>query len=141
MSIVPYGYRIEHGKAVIEEEKQEQIRLLYLAFLEGNSLPKCGGISGLNKPTPTLWRMVRNDVYRGSGFYPQMVETELIEKVQVMIKERARAPGGGRKKREPLPVRTEFINGLLATVEDDADPFLRAESIYESVVAVDWTYD
>ena len=33
MSHVPYGYRIENGKAVIDEEKAAQVRKLYEGYL------------------------------------------------------------------------------------------------------------
>jgi hypothetical protein len=38
MSHTPYGYKIENGIAVIDEEKADKIRFLYESYLSGLSL-------------------------------------------------------------------------------------------------------
>ena len=38
MGHTPYGYRTENGKAVIDEEKAQQIRNLYRNYLDGMAL-------------------------------------------------------------------------------------------------------
>ena len=46
MSHIPYGYRIENGKAVIDEKAAEQVRTLFNAYLSGDSMHTAAGKAG-----------------------------------------------------------------------------------------------
>lgn len=51
MEHTPYGYRIENGKAVIDEKTAEQVRLMYRLYLDGAGLctaAEKAGISALH---------------------------------------------------------------------------------------------
>lgn len=47
MGHTPYGYRIENGKAVIDEKKAQQIRNLYRNYLDGMALAKAAHEAGI----------------------------------------------------------------------------------------------
>ena len=47
MGHTPYGYKIENGKAVVDEEKSKQIKLLFEAYLSGDSLVDAAKKAGI----------------------------------------------------------------------------------------------
>ena len=47
MAHIPYGYRIENGKAIIDKAKSEQIKLLFEAYLSGDSLANAAKKAGI----------------------------------------------------------------------------------------------
>jgi len=56
MGHTPYGYKIENGKAVVDQEKSEKIKLLFEAYLPGDSLAtaaKKAGIKAFHAGTET----------------------------------------------------------------------------------------
>ena len=70
MGHTPFGYRIENGKAVIDEAAASQVRNLYKNYLSGLSLYQCcEGKPGLtfSMQVPS---MMLNRHYLGDDFYP-----------------------------------------------------------------------
>ena len=47
MSHTPFGYRIENGKAVIDKEAAEQIKVLFQSYLSGDSLATAAKKAGI----------------------------------------------------------------------------------------------
>jgi acetyl/propionyl-CoA carboxylase alpha subunit len=47
MSHIPFGYRIENGKAVIDKEAAEQIKTLFHSYLSGDSLATAAKKAGI----------------------------------------------------------------------------------------------
>ena len=58
MAHMPYGYRIENGIAVIDEEKAEKVRNLYKGYLSGLSLTVAAKTAGIDAYHGTAGRMV-----------------------------------------------------------------------------------
>ena len=46
MSHTPYGYRIENGRAVIDEDAAGRVRTLFDAYLPGDSMHTAAGKAG-----------------------------------------------------------------------------------------------
>lgn len=59
MGHTPYGYRIEGGRAVIDEEAAEQVRLIYKFYLEGDSLITAANKAGIKSFHSGVSRMLR----------------------------------------------------------------------------------
>lgn len=70
MGHTPYGYRIENGKAVIDEAAATQVRELYKNYLSGLSLTNAAKEAGLDLLHSGAKRMMRNSHYLGDDFYP-----------------------------------------------------------------------
>ena len=71
MSHIPYGYRIENGKAVIDEKAAEQVRTLFDAYLSGDSMNTAAGKAGIKSFHAGIGRMLCSARYLGDGFIPQ----------------------------------------------------------------------
>lgn len=63
MSHTPYGYRIENGKAVIDEEKAAQVRRLYKGYLSGLAYVSAAEDAGLTLYHTGAKKMMQNKHY------------------------------------------------------------------------------
>ncbi|MHC1694955.1 MAG: recombinase [Eubacteriales bacterium] len=76
MSHVPYGYRIENGKAVIDEEKAAQVRKLYEGYLSGLAYVTAAEAAGLTLYHTGAKKMMQNKRYLGDDYYPAIIDNE-----------------------------------------------------------------
>lgn len=60
MEHIPYGYRIENGKAVVDETAAGQVRQLFENYLSGDSLKKAAENAGIAGNHGTIKLMLRN---------------------------------------------------------------------------------
>ena len=82
MKHIPYGYKIVDGKAEINEENAKQVKMLFTRFLEGDSLATASKSCSLNFTHSQVGRMLEKKEYCGDDFYPEIISTEVFEKVQ-----------------------------------------------------------
>ncbi len=99
---VPYGYKIDGRKVVIDEERAENVRFMYAQFAGGVYVKEIirqltlNGKQYKGKPFAmnTVYNILKNQKYLGvykhgeeivDNMYPQIVERETFEKVQTII--------------------------------------------------------
>lgn len=56
--------------------------VLYKKYLECNSKRASAKAVGINKTHSSIGKILRNTVYLGTEFYPQLIEEKLLNKVQ-----------------------------------------------------------
>lgn len=113
---VPYGYRTQNGKLVMDEKTAPAIRYAFEQYAQG--VPKKEIIDELNRRgfrskggTPltytTFQRALSNTVYIGQYKYngevvpnlaEQLIDNDTFDKVQTRLKLTARAPAAGKAK-------------------------------------------
>ena len=130
MEHIPYGYRIENGKAVIDETAAGRVRRLFENYLSGDSLKKAAENAGITGNHGTIKLMLQNRRYLGDGFYPQIISEEMfnaaVEELQSCT-ERLGRNGYVRKERSvSVPVRFTFISAA----DYFEDPVRQAEYMY-----------
>ena len=79
MSHVPYGYRIENGKAVIDEEKAGQVKKLYKAYLSGLAYVPAAEAAGLKLYHTGAKKMMQNKRYLGDDYYPAIIDNDTFD--------------------------------------------------------------
>lgn len=79
MSHIPYGYKIENGKAVIDEEKAEQVRKLYKGYLSGLAYMPAAEAAGLKLYHKSAKGMMQNKRYLGDEYYPAIIDKETFD--------------------------------------------------------------
>ena len=89
MGHTPYGYRIEDGKAVIDEAAAAQVQALYKNYLSGLSLTNAAKEAGLDLLHSGSKRMMRNNHYLGDDFYPAIIDKESFDAVEVELSKRS----------------------------------------------------
>ncbi len=93
MGHTPYGYRIENGKAVINETEAEKVKELYSGYLAGLSLKDAAKKAGIDCYHSTAGRMLQNKHYLGDDFYPPIIDEGTFEKAKAEKQKRAEMLG------------------------------------------------
>lgn len=100
---IPLGYSVAQGKVQIDPETSQVVQDIYQAYDNGascNTIAKdltAKGIQTANQKA--VWhccmvgKILENQKYLGDGFYPQMIEEALFQRVQNRRKERAEKLG------------------------------------------------
>ena len=70
MGHTPFGYRIENGIAVIDEDAAGKLRRLYENYLSGLSLKDAAAKAGIDTYHGTAKRLLKTQHYIGDDFYP-----------------------------------------------------------------------
>lgn len=133
MEHTPYGYRIENGKAVIDEKTAEQVRLMYRFYLDGASLCHSAGKAGISVQHGGAARMLCNSHYLGDEYYPALIDRETFERAKEERQRRAAALGRGGKpqKREEAGVPVAFH--MKPSEKELDDPYRQAEYLYSLI--------
>lgn len=74
MGHTPYGYRIENGRAVIDEKQAHQVRGLFESYILGLSLKDAAEKAGLKLFHGSAGRILRNRKYLGDDYYPAIID-------------------------------------------------------------------
>jgi hypothetical protein len=131
MKHTPYGYRIENGKALVNEEEAETIRRIVKNYLAGMSLTEAASTEGLSRSHRWVKMLLLNRKYLGDAFYPPILTEDTMKACENEIRRRYVAYGIAkrpRKKREPIRPQTEF--SMLPATRSCADPVKQAEYVY-----------
>ena len=130
MSHIPFGYKIENGKAVIDEVAAEQVRNLFRNYLSGMALVSAAKEAGIETYHATVSKMLTNRRYLGDNFYPQIIEEETYRAAQQERRKRAQKLGRDHFVSEApvLEVPTEFE--MHKAVHHYDNPAEQAEYLY-----------
>ena len=133
MTHTPYGYRIEGGKAVIDETAAGQVKELFEGYNSGLALTVAAEKAGLKLYHASAKRMLQNERYVGDDYYPAIVDSDAFNKANNEIRRRALALGRIKEYKEPLPPipQTRFKMGRQTKFFDD--PFAQTEYMYSLI--------
>ena len=134
MGHTPYGYGIEDGRAVIDEEKAENLKALFDNYLAGMSLlpaAEKAGIMGMQHSS--IGRLLRNRHYLGDEFYPAIIDQELFDIAEEERIKRAGDQGRIREyeEKEKPPMAQKYRVGSVERKFDD--PFKQAAYTYSLI--------
>lgn len=130
---IPYGYRIEDGKAVVDEVQAEQVRAFFKEYISGKALKAAAEEVGLKIFHGSAGRMLRNTHYLGDDYYPAIIDQELFDKAEEERLSRAKQLGRVRelKSKEMPVVPLHFTMGRQTKII--YDPFEQAEYAYSLI--------
>lgn len=133
MGHTPYGYRIENGKAVIDEIAAEKVKKLYLGYLAGLSLNNATKEAEIKCYHAVAGKMLQNKHYLGDEFYPQIIDEETFEKANEERQKRAERLGRIREPKEEAKINYA-VRFTVKTLEQKYDnPFRQAEYAYSLI--------
>lgn len=130
MTHTPYGYRIEGGKAIIDETAAGQVKELFEGYNSGLVLTVAAEKAGLKLYHASAKRMLQNERYVGDDYYPSIVDSEVFNKANNEIRRRALALGRIKEYREPLPPTPQTRFKMSRQTNFFDDPFVQAEYMY-----------
>lgn len=133
MGHTPYGYRIENGIAIIDEDAAGKLRKLYENYLSGLSLKDAAAEAGINTYHGTAKRLLKTRHYLGDDFYPAIVDEAVFQKAQEELTKRAAALG----RLNRTPKEKVFTAPTIFTIRDVKrhfpNPVEQAEYIYSLI--------
>lgn len=133
MRHIPYGYRIENGRAVIDETQAATVREFFQNYISGMALMPAAEKAGLKLYHGSAGRMLRNKKYLGDDYYPAIIDKETFDKAEEVRMSRAKALGRVWElegKKEPI-FPTSFSMPAVKKVSDD--PFEQATYAYSLI--------
>ena len=133
MGHTPYGYRIEDGKAVIDEAAAAQVQALYKNYLSGLSLTTAAKEAGLDLLHSGAKRMMRNNHYLGDDFYPAIIDKEFFDAVEVELSKRSTKLGRNDRYNAPTIKRSPTAFRLGDITENFDNPIRQAEYLYSMI--------
>lgn len=140
MRVIPYGYRIENGMAVVDEEQATVVRELFSGYISGLALMNAAEKAGLKLYHGSAGRILRNRKYLGDGYYPPIIDKETFDQAEAVRISRAKALGRIREL-ETKPAGAAPIKFTMAPAKKVYDdPFKQAAyaySLIESEVETD----
>lgn len=130
---IPYGYRIEDGKAVVDEIQAEQVRIFFKEYISGKALMAAAETAGLKLFHGSAGRMLRNTHYLGDEYYPAIIDQELFDKAEEERQSRASQLGRVRelKAKETPTAPMHFTMGKQKKVF--YNPYEQAEYAYSLI--------
>lgn len=135
MTHTPYGYIIEDGKAVIDESKAERVRMLFKEYIECGSMRAAAKKVGIDKTHSMIGRFLKNKVYVGTEYYPQIVDEDTFAKVQEIRESNARSQN--RIRAYKVTPKAEIgIFSIGKVTEKYDDPYKQAEYAYGQIMEV-----
>ena len=130
MSHIPFGYKIENGKAEIDEPAAEQVRNLFRNYLSGMALVSAASEAGIETYHATVSKMLANRRYLGDDFYPQIIDHDTFRAAQQERRKRAKKLGRDHFVSEApvLEVPAEFE--MRKAIKHYDNPAEQAEYLY-----------
>lgn len=130
---VPLGYKIEKGKAVIDEIQADQIRRIYEGYISGLSYIEAAKAAGVMIRHTGVRNILMNKRYLGDDYYPAIIDQETFERAEAERISRQTKSG-------KLFIDTQTKEKVLATKfymprleKKFEDPFKQAEYIYSLI--------
>ena len=134
MGHTPFGYRIEGGKAVIDEVAAGQIKKLYENYLSGLSLENAAQEAGINTYHGTVKKLLSNRHYLGDAFYPAIIDEDTFTKAALEGDRRSEKLGRNNRVPAPkvrkAPTRFTFIESIAI---QGVTPAQQAEYLYSLI--------
>ena len=137
MKHTPFGYDIVDGMAVVNETEAEQLQTLFAGYLLGLSLKAAGAMAGIKTTHGQIKRMLQNRKYLGDEYYPQIMDAETFEAVNLERKRREKLLGRSNLPSKGISdaiVYTRFSLGDIT--KKYSDPYKQAEYIYSQIKEV-----
>ncbi len=136
MAHIPFGYRIERGVARVHPREKQQLEALYTAFIHGGTYAESLERSGIERSLSSARRLLENETYRGTDFYPRLLEDSLIDAAKAEIAKREVPHRSGWKSRERIFVKTEFALPLPPAPIPEENMLEYISRLYASLTAI-----
>ena len=133
MGHTPFGYRIENGKAVIDDAAAAQVQELYKNYLSGLSLANAAKEAGLTLLHAGAKRMMQNRHYLGDDFYPAIIDQASFDAVSVELSKRSTHLGRNGRYIAPIVKTPPTAFTLGEITEKYENPVRQAEYLYSLI--------
>ena len=105
--MIPYGYKIENGQAILDPEAASKVKDFFQFYLEGLPVSPACLAARVDRAPHSSWKILEDRRYLGDDFYPPLIDRDTFEAVQ---RERAL-----RNHNPPDQVHYEVLPGVVPT--------------------------
>ena len=133
MAHIPYGYEIENGRIIIDDVKAKKLETAIKLYLAGESLKNTAEKSGINICHLSMVHMLTNEKYVGDGYYPAIIDKELLEAVKEERQRRAEKLGRVKLKNAIESKETPKSFKIKEPENYYEDPFEQAAYMYSLI--------
>ena len=134
MSFIPYGYKIDDARAVLDEETSEKVKMLFNEYLKLGSIQAANRVVGINKKHSVIGSILKNKIYLGTDFYPRLIDDETFQRVQKKRAQRTKMLGRVHKHKKPEEVQQKSFHYEILKVEKKfQDPYEQAKYAYSQI--------
>lgn len=134
MAHTPYGYRIEEGKAILDEEEAVAFHRMIGYYLGGMGREEAAKKAGIKANHTQVKNMFLNKKYLGTDHYPPLMTKEEMDEVRKEMDKRVQAMGrirGPKEKKDAEPVPVAFVMKKADT--GYSDPYEHARYLYSLI--------
>lgn len=104
MSHTPFGYQIKNGKAIVDMEEAEKIRVLFQSYLAGAALTTAAKEAAIHVSHSSIHHILQTTHYIGDDYYPAIIDADTFTAAQKEITNRAKKLGRIREPKKTSPV-------------------------------------
>lgn len=140
MSHTPFGYRIKNGKAIVDVEEAEKIRVLFQAYLAGAALTTAAKEAAIHVSHSSIHHILQTTHYIGDDYYPAIIDADTFTAAQKEITSRAKKLGRIREPKKASPVLYPTTFSLAEKTQTYTDPFQQAEYAYSLIESEESIY-
>lgn len=134
----PLGYRIIGGKAVVSDEDTAKVKLIFAAYLDGQSMRNAAEQAGLKLMHASVKRILSNRHYLGDEFYPAIIDAETFDAAENERKRREEALGRDKLPKKEPDTRVPSIKFRMGkAVQTYKEPYSQAEYLYSLIESED----
>ena len=133
MGHTPFGYKIENGKAVINEPASDTIRELFENYLSGMSLVKAAREAGLKTYHGTAKRILQNRHYLGDDFYPAIIGPDAFNAITTELERRAKTLGRLNRAKPTITRNVPTAFYMRMPNKEQPTPLKQAEYLYSLI--------
>ena len=133
---VPYGYRIEDGKAIPDEVAAEKLKEFFDEYLACGSMLAAAKKVGIEKTHSMLGRILENRTYLGKDFYPRLIDDDTFQKAQKLRGEVARKLGRIHEHKPKEKTRESLKFEIGKVGKKYQDPYRQAQYAYTQIKEV-----
>ncbi len=128
-----FGYKMENGNAIIQEQEAEMIRQIFQNYLSGMSLKNSAIAAGMPMAHSRVKNILHQKCYISDDFYPAIVDEQIFEKANAELIRRAEKHFSGKLRKEP-PIFQKFTLSVPAVQFED--PIKQAEYLYSLIEVI-----
>lgn len=132
-----FGYQIKNGKAYVDKEKAAKVKKLYDGYINGLALRTAALDAGIDTFHGSAGRMLNNEKYLGTDYYPAIIDEETFKTVQEIRENRAKQLGRVFETKEDLPIISPTKFHFKSKEVMFEDPFRQAEYAF-SMIESEW---
>ncbi|XJS11249.1 recombinase [Aerococcaceae bacterium WGS1372] len=136
MARLYFGYKMVDGNIAVDEVEAKQLLELFQYYIEGDAIKTAGNKAGIDKYHGALGRLLRHEVYLGTEVYPQLINQELFDQVQVERQKRCNQLGRNFEPKEWKIIVPQNFQRKKGTV-NKSNPLEEAEQYYQLIEVIE----